>query len=532
MKQTALLISCFACLAAPAAASAQVEEAQARYVPWSGYWWPLKDGGILQPLQKYDRLTGRKAAAKEQKIYPSGPEAQGWWGYCHAWSASSIMEREPRKMVSPKLSNGSRLELAVGDQKALLAACHTDDAANTYGRRNNGAPEDDPENDLKPDELWRLLKLYVKQQGLPLILDIDSGPAVWNFPVYAYRIELTRDGGSEDFLARMTLWMADDFVAYDFVGTHPRKESLRFRCKIRNGSVVMGSAKWIGDSVAKHPDFAWYPYVARSENDEVEHAAVLKLLAGGSQETPPRVTPYPPDEPTPPVTRPDTPPAAAPAQRVLALSPSELLAVVTNKTSSFNLDITVDKFDGGQYTVGERYLISGSSEKAGYLYLFHIAPPDAKNADKGSSLTLLFPALGQDNRIPAKTRFSIPGGKDQFKFVAEEPLGTHVVKAVVTARPLSLTGVERRQKTNKYGGQSQAFRLPPTEKTQMQQVLRKVQQGKMKPEEVEQWTGVKPRQLLGEFAQDEVPFYVGPKGKEEPRPKEEPKPKPKSKRGD
>lgn len=84
MKQTALLISCFACLTLPAAAPAQVEEAQTRYVPWSGYWWPLKDGGILQPLQKYDRLTGRKAAAKEQKIYPAGPEAQGWWGYCHA----------------------------------------------------------------------------------------------------------------------------------------------------------------------------------------------------------------------------------------------------------------------------------------------------------------------------------------------------------------------------------------------------------------------------------------------------------------
>lgn len=526
MKKTVLLMSCFVCLAVPATTPAQVEEAQARYVPWSGYWWPLRDGGIVEPLKKYDRLTGRKAATKEQAIYPIGPDAQGWWGYCHAWAASSVMEREPRRSVTPRLTNGSSLELAVGDQKALLAGCHTDDVANTYGRRNNGNVGDDPEDDLKPDELWRLLKLYVKQQGLPLILDLDSGPAVWNFPVYAYRIELSRQEGYEDFLAHMTLWMADDYVPFDFVGTQPRKATLHFTCKIQNGSVVMGSAKWIGASVAKHPDFAWYPYVARSENTEIDRSLVLKLLKGSDG---------PPPSPPPPIITPNPSPNPRPPQRVLALSPSELLALVSNKTSSFSFDITVDKFDGGQYTVGESYIVSGSAEKAGYLYLFHIAPPNPKKAEQGNKLTLLFPALGQDNRIAAKTRFSIPGGKDKFKFVADGPFGTHVVKAVVTTRRLVLSGVDPRQRTNQFGGQRQLFCLPQAERMQMQQVLHKVRQGKMTAEQVEQFTGVKPRQLLGDFAQDEVPFYVGPNGKMKPKPKpkpklkDEPKPKPKPK---
>ena len=32
--------------------------------------------------------------------------------------------------------------------------------------------------------LWRLLKLHVKEQGVPLILDVEAGAEVWNYPVY------------------------------------------------------------------------------------------------------------------------------------------------------------------------------------------------------------------------------------------------------------------------------------------------------------------------------------------------------------
>jgi hypothetical protein len=523
MKTRIVLAGCLLCLLAPAAAPAQVEEAQAKFVPWSGYWWPHVDGGIIEPLKKYDKLTGKKAAAWEGQTYPAGPGVPDWAGYCHAWSSSSIMEREPKQPVKPA-AQGDALELSVGDQKGLLCACHSHDECNSYGQRNDGQPDADPE-DLRPDELWRLLKLYVKQQGVPLVLDIDPGPAVWNYPIYAYRAEYSPNGEPGQYLVRMTIWLADDAVPPDYVGTKVRKQDYQFTCQMQGGSVVMGSAKWIGPSKEDHPDFAWYPMVQRAENPEVEYAAVQKLLAGGTEPPPPPPPqprpPYPPDDPNPqPVPVPPPPPGTEKPPRVLALSPRELLTLVTNKTSSFDFFVTVDRNSGGEYAVGEKYTVSGSSKKAGYLYLLLLSPPDPTKPEE-LSLSLLFPLPGQDNRIPAGGKFAIPGPKDKFEFKAAGPVGTHLIKAIVTTRPLSLTGVDPRTKQKPDAGQGLKFRLPPTQQRQVQEVLQKVRQDKMTPAQVETFTGVKPRDLLGEWAQGEVPFYVKARDKDKPKPKQD-----------
>src|SRR4051794_31161027 len=82
-------------LAGPA--SAQVEEGKARKVPWSGYWWPTKQGlmvGANGPLAKYDRfIGGGKALAAERQAHPPGV-GDDWWGYCHAWGAASVYDAE------------------------------------------------------------------------------------------------------------------------------------------------------------------------------------------------------------------------------------------------------------------------------------------------------------------------------------------------------------------------------------------------------------------------------------------------------
>ena len=48
---------------------------------------------------------------------------------------------------------------------------------------------------------------------------------------------------------------------------------------------------------------------------------------------------------------------------------------------------------------GEPYSIMGTSNKAGYLYLFHIHPD--------GDVKLIFPVGKQDNRIPAGDKFTI-----------------------------------------------------------------------------------------------------------------------------
>lgn len=511
------------------------EEGRAREIPWSGYWWPHHEGAILGPLGKYDTLTQRRAEAWERKNHPSGPGVPKWFGYCHAWAAAAVLDPEPTSPRTIRRQAGQpAIALQVGDQKGLISVCHASDVANSYGERFSDGDSSDDRLDLAPDALWRLLKLYVKQQGVPLILDVEAGNEVWNYPIYAYQIDYRRLGSSNKHAARLILWMADDAVPPDFVGVKVRRHTYEFTVQMRSGSVVMGSGRWTGPSAKDHPDFAWYPYVVKPENPELEYNAVKQLLGQSeslSENDPTDAQPPNTDPPTVPTepsrTEPaapnvvsnDQPVATQPDARhdpeeVRAVSPLELVALVTNNSSSFKLDVTVDRFDGAIYRPGESFSIKGSSERAGFLYLLHI--------DSRGELTLLYPQAGQDNRISAGRRFEIPGPKDRVGYRVLPPAGINRVKAIVTTKRLLLPGLMPPiQKKRPLGNQvrskdlrrssRQAFRWHPTLRNQVRDLLIQYNQEKALPAGK---TGVENiEQILGEFAQDEVAFYVEEKAK-------------------
>jgi hypothetical protein len=551
-----------AALLAPASVSAaSVESAQAQHTPWSGYWWPMHRGGVQTPLSKYDQITGLDALSWERQNRPSGPQVPHWFGFCHAWSASSIMEEEPKQPRAVPTVNNQTCNVGVGDQKGMFAASHNQDLANSFGDRfGDGAGSEDP-NDIAPDVLWRVLKTYIKEQGIPIVCDVEAGPEVWNYPVYAYQVSYEETGGGQ-YLCQMSLLMAEDAVPPDYVGTHVRRQTYQFTCQIRNGAVVVGSGRWVGASVKDHPDFAWHPYLAKSDNPQVTRERVVKIV-GGSNQTPttpntpttptepttpttptttttpgttpttpgtapstpttPGTTPNAPTTPATPETTPTTPatPGTTPTVPTtpgttqsqvtqtgeLAISPMELVALIAEKTSSFGLDVTVDRFDGARYENGSTFSIRGASAQAGYLYLLHI--------DSQGELTLLYPLAGQDNRVPAGRSFEIPGPTDRFAFRAIAPPGVNRVKALVTTRPLVLTGllaVQAQTVQQQAAGQQQTaprqkFRWHPTQRAQIQQLLVQYQRQNALSA---QMLGVDPRNVLGPFAQDEVAFYVEP----------------------
>ena len=305
--------------------------------------------------------------------------------------------------------------LTVGDQKGLLAACHTQDIANTYGRRFWAESPVEEKADLAPDVLWRLLALYIGRLKTPLILDIEAGPEVWNYPVFAYQIKYNSTGEGKQIQGAMTLLMADNSVHVDFVGLKVRRHVYFFQCEREQGAVVVGSGKWIGASRENHPDFAWYPYQARAENPEVDYPTVKHLLASSEKERDP-ATPDPErtetertetDRPATDFALIDKPNAP------VVLSPLELAAAVAATTSDFAFDITVDRLDGGRYKIGETFQVTGVSEVEGYLYLFHINP--------AGRLNLLFPSDGAPRKISADKRFEIPAPKDKTVFRVTGP---------------------------------------------------------------------------------------------------------------
>lgn len=450
------------------------ESARSQKNVWSGYWWPLRRGEILVPLSKYDKQTGKKSVEWEKKNNPSGPNVPQWFGYCHAWSASTILEDEPKEVIQ----SGSQ-SLTVGDQKGLLAVIHADDDAEFMGTRYE---EGGDFNDIEPTQLWYALKTYIKEKGVPIVADIEPGEAIWNYPVYAYKAKMIPKGNKG--LGTIEIWFADDAVGKDFVGLKVLYKRYTFELQLdRNGKPVMGSGKWTGRSVKDHPDFLWYPTSTKPENPEVETAQVKKMLSCTPETPPPPTTPVP---------------------EIPAITPSELVNLIADMTSDFLLDITVDKFDGGVYSIGEKISIFGKSEKSGYLYLIGISP-------KGT-LTVLYPQNGDDNKVQAGKNFSIPGSDAKYSFSIASLPGLYRVKAIVTDKPLVIGGWDQETSMSTQTALGSLamdvsnFRWSPSTEDGTQSDVCEIMTKRVGNE----GETVKKRFNLKQFAQDEVVFIVKP----------------------
>ena len=452
------LVACvsLALLAPAAAAQTRQEKGQAAYYPWSGFWWQHKSGGLTGPLQKYDSVYQTHSSAWERDHHvPPGADIPPWFGHCHAWSASSVIEREP-----PAPRQVGNIVFGVGDQKGLLAACHGQDVSNSYGTRCESESPGPARDDLWPEQLLHALQLYIRQNQLPLILDLEAGPQVWNYPVYQYQVDyqIGSDGSCEGILQ---LCAADDNVVPDYLGTQYIVRRYTFQAQFSANAMVAGSSRWTGRSVQDHPDFAWYPYVAVAENPDVDGDKVAQVVGYqiADPRTPPRGEdngPITPPDPSPnPGPNPNPGPSPEPPQPVPfddALDPYMLAEMIAGKTSDFGLNVLVDKGNGGKYQPGETVKIVVFSQEPGYLYLFDI--------DSSGKPHLVFPLVGEPNAIGTQ-RYKLPvdGGNP---FLTAEGPGQHDLKAIVVDRPLQITGFRRmpqqgqqQQQSQKPGPQSQ-----------------------------------------------------------------------------
>lgn len=518
-----------------------VDEGSVSKIPWSGSYWPKFQGKLITgPLTKYDQATGKRAAQVEYAASPPGPNVPKWHGYCHAWSCAAIINDEP---TQPRTATGPRqqVQLTVGDQKGLLTASHDADLANTVGDRfGDGQGSEDPQ-DLSPDMVWQTLRKFIKQQRMPIVMDLEAGEEVWNYPVYAYRVEYAPAGAGGECVGQLSLWAADDAVPEDHVGVKVLYHTYTFMVRMNGDNIVMGSGRWTGNSVRNHPDFAWSPYVVRPSNQELDYAMVKQLVYGDSEggSTPPPENP-PPENP-PPATPPGTsPPGTLPPGTTLPgnlvpppgpfppgyqpppivdpaggngivgapVSPAQLLALIAQKASSFDFDVSVDRFDGGQYGIGEQFMVRGWSGRGGYLYLFYF--------NHVGDLWLIYPLPGQNNLIPARQEFQLPGPTDPYVFQTTEPAGVARIKAVVTTWPLQLSGLDMQGQFPPQGKglrhvSRRQFRWFPSEQAQIKDLL--VQYGQKQKLTSKDLGGVDPLRLLGPFAQDEVAIYVKPRGR-------------------
>jgi hypothetical protein len=281
-----------------------VDEGAAAAPPWSGWWWPAKAGNLVLgyrgeagPLAKQDQVTGKHSVTwEESEKYHFDLTGEDWWGHCHAWAAASVLELEPRHDVSL-----GGLIFHVGDIKGLLTEAHYADHATFYGQRFNGNPGDDFE-DMYPLVVWSVLRQYVHDNKMPLIMDLNPGPQVWSYPVYQYSLSywpINSDVyqsaaaaarpleqrqsvpapplGTGFYQGQLNLWAGNFLVKPDVVGTATEQRAYSFVFQAQGNQPLEGTDHWTGASVQDHPDFAWYPTERVQENPELDYTLAQQL---------------------------------------------------------------------------------------------------------------------------------------------------------------------------------------------------------------------------------------------------------------
>ncbi len=174
----------------------------------------------------------------------------------------------------------------------------------------------------------------------------------------------------------------------------------------------------------------------------------------------------------------------------------ELVVLIANRTSSFEFDATIDRFDGASYKPGEVFHMHVKSKEPGYLYLIQV--------DSTGTPAIVYPTAGEDNRIPGGKQVTIKPRGTAGGFPVVGPAGNVRVKSIVTSRPLAFSGSLASLQNQQRQGRPAQFRWHPTQRRQIQQLLSQKQQ-----QFAAQQLGCrKPQELLGPFAQDMTTFYI------------------------
>jgi len=257
--------------------------------PWNGYWWPIINGGLCtgldynqhpSPMEKYDFATGQQYLATMWELENHyNPDAPNWWGHCNGWAASSVVEEEPSHK-----STYNSVVFYVGDIKGLLAECYQNAYGTVYGTRYTGDNGDDAFNDINPLDFQNVLETYLKDNGIPILIDADPTEEIWTYPLYRYELSYTDEGSTRHVVLKIycatdiydtgTLDPDDTDDTHFFTKTYTYDLTLDI-----NGNPISG--QWTGTSVNDHPDFAWYPEHIASTNPYVSLETVHTIISKG-----------------------------------------------------------------------------------------------------------------------------------------------------------------------------------------------------------------------------------------------------------
>jgi hypothetical protein len=250
----------------PTKAFADVYEAN--HIPWSGYWWPMSEGGLgtgadyrghPAPLEKYDLLKMGFYPALGTLWYLDtyyDPEAPYWWGQCADWALAACYEH-----MAFFPSSVDNLIFRVGDKKGLMTLAHNNDLA----IREDGT---------RPEIFHYWLLHYIRDQKQPFVADLDPSEEVWSYPIFKYDMSQTRNGSTQS--VTVTIFCADDMVFPDYMGTAVQTKTYTYVLTL-DGEGEITDGVWTEESIDDHPEMLLFPLIQRTTSPYLDYTEVRGL---------------------------------------------------------------------------------------------------------------------------------------------------------------------------------------------------------------------------------------------------------------
>ena len=259
---TLLMVLCL-CVSDSSAATHEAD-----YVPWSGYWWPFREGALAKskgwdnpsPLSRYDYAvqgTYYGTATAYGMAHYYDPSALAWEGMCFCWSAASILEVEPQHKG---YYNGTMF--GVGDKKGLLTALYDGTLYNRYYFST-------------PADFHGVLEDFIHAQKTPIIMNLGSDGEIWNYPVFKYDVSFTQDGNVRHYTTR--IYYVSDGVPPDFVGTVVSDQTFQYYF-VMEGETVIESG-WEGAGSDAPPVYASEALGTNCRNPGLDYDQVMDIVS-------------------------------------------------------------------------------------------------------------------------------------------------------------------------------------------------------------------------------------------------------------
>lgn len=242
---------------------------QADPIPWSGWWWPYRQGGLATgvgyrghpaPLEKYLMVTEGTTSGPLISWYLNryyDPNALRWFGLCPYFARAAILDAYE---ILPSSENN--IVLRVGDKKGLLTLCHDFVLAEITV------------NGQDPVNLHYWLLEYIGRQKKAFMVDLDPGGEVWYFPFYAYDMQIIRTSMTES--VTVVVSYADDYVAPDYMGTREQQKTYTYTLSLdAQGNIIGG--QWTGNSIIDHPDILSFPISSAAQCPYLDCTEVRRM---------------------------------------------------------------------------------------------------------------------------------------------------------------------------------------------------------------------------------------------------------------